>query len=503
MEDEVAEQSRLLPYQFAFENALDPTIVFDASGHALLLNREARELSDELVDRLFVNGGPAAAELSLFRAALATRGHAHVEVRVDGRSVVIDGKACGSRHVVTLRDVTDRRRLETELRDLQRVESIGQFTATLVHDFNNLLTPIACLSSCLEGDASVGGEAREMVGDIREAAERASALARQALRLVRREPTRVEVTDVNAVLTDLRSLVGRLVGSEVEVDLVLAKDAGAAMLDRERLEHVLLNLAANARDAMPAGGRLRLGTASVSVDEGEARAIEGAVAGSYVAVRVTDTGVGMTREVRERIFERFFTTKEPGRGTGLGLVSAKRFVAETGGCIGVHSEAGRGTTVSLYFPRLEARSMSSQRPTVAQGLRGSETLLVVDDERRVRGAMRSVLECNGYRVLDAASGEEAVAVARAYSGTIDLVIADVVMPGMGGLELGRRLASRPTRTLFTSGHTERRLERLGWQPECGPLLLKAFTPDELLRRVREVLAETPARAGDAATSISG
>ena len=488
MTEQETDDCKLALFAFVFEDAPDATVVFDAAGRLLVLNRAARELPDELVEILASGDLPHAGELSRFRAELTSEGRALAEIRVGGRAMAIDGKMHGTRQVVTLRDITERLRLESELRALQRVQSIGHFTASLIHDFNNLLTPIACLSACLEEQASLDDAARAMAGDIRDAAQRATVLARQTLQLVRREPSRAQIADVNLVVDELRSLIERVVGSEIHVELVLAKDAGAAMLDRERLEHALLNLAANARDAMPTGGLLRLSTTKISLDEGGAAAIEGARVGAYVALRVTDTGVGMTTEVRERIFEHFFTTKEAGRGTGLGLASVRRFVAESGGAIALHSEEGRGTTMSLYLPSVEPRARASKRESTRTPSLGSETVLVVDDDARVRGAVRAVLEAHGYRVLDAAGGEDALAIARGFDGPIHLAVVDIIMPQMTGRELARHIRTlRPTKVLFTSGHTERRLEGHGWKTDDGPLLKKAFTPSELLLRVREVI----------------
>jgi two-component system cell cycle sensor histidine kinase/response regulator CckA len=475
-------------YRFLFDHARDATIVFDAKGRILLMNHDARSLPRDLVERLFARDATCALELSLFREELSSLGKSHAEIQIDGRSLSIWGQAHDGQHVVILRDVTEARRVEADLRALQRVESVGHLTASLVHDFNNLLTPIACMSACLEDDLPADSRARDMARDIFTASERAAGLARQVLRYVRREPSRVQCVNVSAAVAEFEAIIVRVAGAGVEVELKLATNAGCAMLDRERLDHVLLNLVANARDAMPAGGRLTLTTARVSLDEGDADAIAGARAGSYVALRVIDTGVGMTTEVRERIFESLFTTKDADHGTGLGLATARRFVAQSHGCITVHSDAGHGTTMSLYFPSIEPETMVSAALTRRDAPGGTETILVVDDEELVRVSMRTVLQNRGYRVLEAPGGEEALALEAAHAGPIHLVIVDVAMPKMGGIELARRLRGRrSTRMLFTSGHTERMLERQGLVPEGSALLLKAFTPSELLSRVRALL----------------
>jgi signal transduction histidine kinase len=337
--------------ELVFEHAIDPTVVYDEDGRVLALNRAAQELSDELIERLFAGDPPQLPELTAFRDDLENVGRARAEVHAMGRVYGLHGLKHGRQFVVVVHDQTRLHRLEADLRALQRVESLGQFTASLVHDFNNLLTPIACLSAILETELASDAKNGPIARDVRDAAERATKLARQMMSLVRREPPRLAVTDVNEVVSDTRSLVERVVGSDVKVQLKLGEeDSQAALLDRERLEHALLNLAANARDAMPKGGALTIATRTLTFDADEAHALEGAHPGAYVVVRVTDTGVGMTREVRERVFERFFTTKQIGHGTGLGLASVRRFVAESGGCVSVHSGEGHGTTVSLYLP---------------------------------------------------------------------------------------------------------------------------------------------------------
>jgi signal transduction histidine kinase len=338
-------------YRFAFEHAPDPMAVLHEDGRVLLRNAATRALPWEVFEGLFVRGSR---EVELFLRELTLRGHAHVELDVAGRAVALDGRMQGDLRVVTLRDPTARRGLEAELRALQRVVSLGRFTPELAHDFNNLLTPISQLSACLEGELPSGASAWELARDIRIAADKAASLARQTLGLVRRESVRLRATtvSVNAVLTEMRTLIERVVGKGVRVELALGDDAGAARLDREHLERSLLDLAANARDAMPEGGRLTVTTSRVSFAPMETASTEGEPPPDYVCLAVTDTGSGMTPSVRSRIFERFFTTKGPGRGTGLGLPAVQQFVAENGGCIAVHTQPGRGTTMALYFPRV-------------------------------------------------------------------------------------------------------------------------------------------------------
>jgi len=337
-------------YRSIFEKAHEATVVFDESNRLILRNRAARQQDARLLERIFAVDGPQAQDLASFRAEIARAGRSQLELSVDGREVVLRGQAHGGCHVVTLNDVTEFRRIEGELRAIERVESVGLLTASLVHDFNNLLMPIAATSGCLLLELKEGSEAIEMARDIKRAADRAASLARQVLKLARRGPPRQQDVSLNSVLSDLLPIVKRVVGSAISVDVVRTRSAALVRLDREGLERVILNLVANARDAMPSGGRVTLSTTEISLDAEEAHAIPGAAKGAYVALRVSDTGMGISSEVRERIFEGFFTTKNAGRGTGLGLSTARRFVAQCGGCIAVHSQPGRGTLVSLYFP---------------------------------------------------------------------------------------------------------------------------------------------------------
>jgi signal transduction histidine kinase len=364
---------KLRLYRSMFEHARDATVVFDHQGSALLMNRAARALPDELTDRLFARDGPHARAMEDLRRELGLRTQARAEILSGGRALAIEGRTFGGLYVVTLRDTTELRQREMELRSLQRVETAGHFALGLAHDMNNLLTPILFLSEHLESDLQ--GTARAMAHDIHAAAERAAGLTRQTLRLVRREPAHVTPVEVSAILRDLRPLVERVAGSQVHVDLELEPGTTCARLDRERLEHMLLNLVANARDAMPAGGRLVIGCSRVPVSEPGTAHVEPMVgdpqdaprppADGYVCLRVTDTGIGMTRAVRERIFERFFTTKDAGRGSGLGLEAVRKFVESSDGCIAVHSQPGRGTTVAIYFPVVQPPA--SDQPEAMDG----------------------------------------------------------------------------------------------------------------------------------------
>jgi signal transduction histidine kinase/CheY-like chemotaxis protein len=481
-------------HRFLFEHALDAVVVLDRDGSVAIANRAARELRGVPLDRLFAPHATWREAIDALRREVTERGAGSIEVTITTlqggpRQLLLRAEAHGAQHVLVVRDVTDLRQLESELRHLRRIESVGQLTASVVHDFNNLLTPIVCLSGLLQKGLEDDPRHAEFARDVRSASERAAGLVRQVLSLARRTPTSKGRVNLGSAITELRALLERVAGPGVEVDLVMEDDSADVVLDREQLEHVVLNLTANARDAMPRGGRVVLRTKAVDLDPDAARAIEGSSSGSYVVVTVTDTGVGMTSEVRERVFERFFTTKGSD-GSGLGLAGARRFVGESGGCITMHSEPGNGTTVALYFPRAEAPPIPSSVSKIpAEPPRGTEGILVIDDDRVVRGAHRAVLEERGYTVYDAGTAEEAVAIAQRRDTTIDLVVVDVVLGATTGRDASRRVRAirSDAKVLYTSGHTTRVLEKHGIAEGDPGLLRKAFTPSALARKVRAIL----------------
>ncbi len=499
-ETELLEEQRLCGH--VVDESTDALAIVDRSGHLLYANRVAKDegnVAARLVSRGLAPGG----DLAELAATLLATGRADEERRLrDAQGkwhhVIVSGSRVASdRFAIVVRDVTERRELEAELGQLRRVESLGYLTASVVHDFNNMLTPIVCLSALLTHELERGSRAGEMAGEIRETAERAAALVRQILSFVRRAPEPARRLNVGSVVSELRSLLERVVGDDVELAVAIDDDAGDVSADREQLEQVLLNLATNARDAMPAGGRLFVSTRSPGHAMGWARTRESRPrpARTSRAIRVSDTGVGMPPEVQERAFERFFTTKPQGEGNGLGLAAAHRFARASGGCISVRSAEGAGTTVTLCLPRLDGMASPPPPSSHARLPRGSETILVVEDDKAVRGVVRALLEAQGYRVLDAASGSEALDVVAAEPASIHLVITDVVMPGMSGRVLADTLAQRgfATKILFMSGHAEAAIRDRGVSATSANLLRKAFSPAELLLKVREVLgAEQPA-----------
>ena len=322
-------------------------------------------------------------------------------------------------------------------------------------------------------------------------ADRAAGLTRQLLAFSRQQVLQPTVLEVNKLVSDLENMLRRLLGEDVELSTRLAPTTGRVKADPGQLEQVVMNLAVNARDAMPNGGKLTLETANVDLDEAYAADHYPARAGPFVMLAVSDTGIGMSEETQAHMFEPFFTTKEKGKGTGLGLATVYGIIKQSGGFIWVYSEVGHGTTFKLYLPRVEELAERAAAPAQVRTrpARGTETVLVVEDEAPVRNVARQVLERHGYTVLEAPSAEAALDIATRYSGTIHLLLTDVVMPGLNGRELASRLADlRPdARVIFMSGYTDDAVTRHGVLEPGSAYVQKPFTPDAIARRVREVL----------------
>jgi len=379
---------------------------------------------------------------------------------------------------------------EEQLRHAQKMEAIGRLAGGVAHDFNNLLSVIQSAASLALGAVEDREEVRADLSEIQLAAERAGRLTGQLLAFGRRQLLDPRVVDLNAVLTGAREMLARVIGEDIELRYAMAPKLGKVKVDVGQLEQVVMNLVVNARDAMPRGGRLTIETADVVFDQHYADSHTEVSAGPHVMLAVSDTGIGMDRATRERVFEPFFTTKEQGKGTGLGLSTVFGIVKQSGGSIFVYSEPGRGATFKLYFPRSgEHRAVSEPRmPAVQPSARG-ETILVAEDDDQVRAVVRRVLSRGGYRVLEARSGGEALAIAERHLESIDLLLTDVVMPEMGGPELGGALkARRPAlRLLYMSGYTDDSMLRHGLLEGDVAFLQKPLTPELLLRKVREAL----------------
>jgi PAS domain S-box-containing protein len=393
-------------------------------------------------------------------------------------------------YVSATRDVTGRLRMEEQLRQAQKMEGIGRLAGGVAHDFNNLLTVIAGYSGLLEERLSSGDPLMEYARQITRASEHAASLTRQLLTFSRKQSIKPRPIDVNELVGGMKQMLQRLVGEDVEVIADLAPGLGQVRADVDQMSQVLINLAANARDAMPEGGTMCVRTANVEPGESPDDADREALPGSAVLLAVSDTGVGMSYETRQNIFEPFFTTKERGRGTGLGLSTVYGIVKQNSGHIDVRSEPGMGATFSIYLPRIEeAPAIRQDRAPVAARVRGSETILVAEDDEGVRGLIVGTLRSCGFQVLQAADGRGALLEAARHAGQIDLLLTDVIMPGMNGTEMAGRLAAlRPgIKVLFISGYSGELIAKAGVLRADVAYLPKPFTPDVLAAKVREML----------------
>ena len=387
-----------------------------------------------------------------------------------------------------VRDITGQRQLEAQLAQAQKMEAIGRLAGGVAHDFNNLLTVILSYSDLLLEDLPQDAATRDDIEQIRKAAQGASALTRQLLAFSRQQVLQPKIVDLNAAITGIEKLLARVLREDIQLRCALAPDAGTVKVDPGQLEQVLMNLAVNARDAMPNGGRLTIETANVDLDETYVQAHPVAAPGRYVMLAVTDTGVGMDAVTQARIFEPFFTTKDAGKGTGLGLATVQGIVQQSGGFIWVYSEPNHGTCFKVYLPRLDA-PVSKAEDAAGDAMHGTETVLVVEDMAAVRAVTCEMLKRFGFTVYDAADGITAVQIAEQLTGRIDLLLTDVVMPDINGRDLASRFRkTRPElKVLFMSGYTDDAVVRHGILQEGIAYLQKPFTPKSLVRKVREVL----------------
>jgi PAS domain S-box-containing protein len=394
--------------------------------------------------------------------------------------------------VVVSRDMTERRRLEEQFRQAQKLEAVGRLAGGVAHDFNNLLTVINGYSDVLLAATPPGEPNRDALSAIHEAGNRAAALTSQLLAFSRRAIVEPKVLDLNEVIGQSARLLRRLVGEDVILTTSLASNLHPVKADPTQLEQVVMNLAVNARDAMPRGGRLTIETRNLTLRAGEAGAYPDLPPGRYVQLAVSDTGVGMTDEVKARIFEPFFTTKEPGKGTGLGLAMVYGAVKTHGGHVSVYSEVGVGTTFKILLPATTESLTGSWTGEVRLAPRGTETVLVAEDEESVRKFTRLTLETHGYTVLDGGCGAEALAAAARHPGPVHLLVTDVVMPGMGGRELAESLRARHPglKVLYVSGYTDDAVVRHGIVEATDAFLQKPFSPLALARKVRAILDGT-------------
>ncbi|HEX7083372.1 MAG TPA: PAS domain S-box protein [Gaiellaceae bacterium] len=475
-----------------FERSVVPMVIVDderaltdANDAALELLGVDREEALGLGLAELLPGEPVARGWRRFLARGVAEGEATFQ-RPDGGRRLIEFTATAhvqpGHHMVVLRDLTTQRDLELQLRQAQRMEAVGRLAGGIAHDFNNLLTAISGYSEFLTGRIE-DPKLRHHAEEIRRAAARAAALTGQLLAFSRRQVLQPRVLDLNGAVADMESMLRRLIGEDVELITMLDADPSHVRADPTQIEQVIVNLAVNARDAMPGGGSAIIGTGNVDADEGE-----------FVELTFADTGVGMSRNERQHLFDPFFTTKEG--GTGLGLATVYGIVEQTGGTIEVDSEPGSGSTFRIRLPRAVPEAEEEAPPEAAAPAAGSETILLVEDENVVRQLVAEILESSGYTVLQAADGPSALELLRRHSGPVDLLLTDVVMPGMSGPDVAKAVSSmRPgTQVLYTSGYTDSAIDHHGVLRPGIAFLQKPFSADDLTRKVRSLVEEQAAGA---------
>ena len=405
----------------------------------------------------------------------------------------------GARVLSIIRDVSERKQLELQFFQAQKMEAIGRLAGGVAHDFNNHLGIIIGYSELLLERLGANDPLRKNAGMIKEAGLRSASLTRQLLAFSRRQIFEPRILDLNEVVSELEKMLRPLIGEDIELVTSLDPVLGKVRGDSTQMEQVIMNLAANARDAMPQGGRLTIETTNVDLDEAYAKAHVTAHAGPHVMLAVSDTGMGMAPETLAHIYEPFFTTKEKSKGTGLGLAMVYGIVKQSGGWIWVYSEPGHGTTFKIYLPRVEAGIREAEAEVASPvSLKGEETILVVEDEAMLRELACEFLQSSGYTVLEAANGAEAIEISKRHQGPIHLLMTDAVMPGMSGRELAQRLVgARPDmKVLYVSGYTDDVVLRNGLLEPDRAFLQKPFTKDALTNKVRAVLEGGKGATGD-------
>jgi two-component system, cell cycle sensor histidine kinase and response regulator CckA len=405
-------------------------------------------------------------------------------------SPVRDAQGVLTNFVGVQTDVTARRQLEAQFLQAQKMEAVGRLAGGVAHDFNNLLSVVLCYAEMIASDLKAGDPMQADLEEIRTAALRATDLTRQLLAFSRQQVLETKVLNLNEVLGGMQKMLGRLLGADIEMTILPSLALGNVKVDPGQLEQIVMNLAVNARDAMPTGGQLTIETANVELDADYASAHLEVLPGSYVELAVSDAGTGMDKATLARIFEPFFTTKDKGKGTGLGLATVFGIVKQSGGHIFVYSEPAHGTTFRIYLPRVGAKAdPATFEPPAPETERLGGTILLVEDEDQLRSIARTILRRQGYVVLDAANGGEALLICERHGATIDLLLTDVVLPRMSGRELAARLAPlRPAmKVLYMSGYTDDAILQHGIIDSGVAFLQKPITPTSLTRRVREVL----------------
>ena len=414
------------------------------------------------------------------------------ETEIDGRTLVwsLEPFPAADRVYLYAVDITEQKRLEAQLRQAQKMEAVGQLAGGMAHDFNNLLMIISGYSELAANQADSGSPLRKSIEEVRNAAERAGLLTRQLLSFSRCQLLQPKILNLNDLVAERAEMLGSLLGEAVEVAIHLDPDLGNIRGDPAQLEQVIVNLVLNARDAMPQGGKLTVETTNVPMGESLSPYSDPAEPGAQVMMAIIDTGVGMDAETQSRVFEPFFTTKENGKGTGLGLSTVYGVVKQSGGALSVESEYGKGTTFKIYLPRVdEAATPTPEISGATEPIKGSQTILLVEDEMAIRKITREFLETSGYRVLEACNGAEALELCEHHRGNLHMVMTDVRMPGMSGPQLAERLSTQcpDMKVLFVSGANEVASSRCVGSSPPSSFLQKPFTFEELTARVREML----------------
>lgn len=390
---------------------------------------------------------------------------------------------------VVAEDITERKALEAKLRQAQRMESIGRLSGAIAHDFNNLLSVIIGYSGVLEERFEGSVQSRKNIEEIKKAAQRAASLTRQLLVFSRQQVLEPKVLNLNTAVAAMGKMLRRLIGEHIELSTILDPKLACIKADHGQIEQVIMNLAVNARDAMPQGGKLRIETENVELDEEYVKRHPAAVPGNYVMLTVSDTGTGMDNETQSHIFEPFFTTKEKDKGTGLGLAVVYGVVKQSGGYISVSSQLGKGTIFKAYLPSVEDAVEETHYRNTVKSVNGTETILLVEDEEALRVLTRDVLKQSGYTVLESSNGTEALEIAHRQRGRINLLLTDVVLPGLSGRVVAEKISALypQTKVLFMSGYTDSIIAAQGVMEQGMFLLQKPFAPDELRAKIRTVL----------------
>ena len=505
-------------YRILFDNAPDLIVSFNSDGNFLDLNKKFEEESgysrEEMIGKsIFTSGILAESSVNtsiphfeeilggkkwvMFEVEGVTKDGSKIPYELRAVPIKKDGKIVAVQAI--LRNITERKQADQEkekmkarLIQAQKMEAIGTLAGGVAHDFNNILTTIIGNAEFMLMDIDTDNPLTENIEEIKIAGERAAALTRQLLAFSRKQIVQPEILDLNKLLTGIEKMLVRLIGEDIEILMIQESALWKVEIDPGQMEQVIMNLAVNAKDAMPLGGKLTIETVNMDLDENyfDEHGIVEKQPGSYVLLTVSDTGIGMDKGVQEYIFDPFYTTKEKDKGTGLGLSTSYGIVKQNNGFIWVYSEPGQGSTFKIYLPRVkrDIKTEEKEHPPV-ENLSGSETVLIVEDDNSLRKLVQKSLQPHGYRILVAENGEDALRISKEHEGTIDLIITDVVMPMMGGKETAERLqAIHPqVKVIYMSGYTDDAIVHHGVLAPGLNFLEKPFSPKGLAHKVREVL----------------